>query len=153
MKSKILLLALLALPVLAMSQKVKIDDNVATVDGVEFCFYEKKNMANDASVKGLQATNEEIFLTFQSYNDPNQITKSNPEGKVRWIEVNFVDLGLKCEVPSNTHKWMVKLFLENNIFVDGKVDSAAAQRLVNKYGTKFTDGRPGGNVNIIINNN
>lgn len=153
MKTKLILLSLLLVPYFGMSQKVKIDDNLATIDGAEYCFYEKKNMANDASVKGLQATNEEIFVTYQSYNDPNQITKANPEGKVRWMELNFLDLGIKCEVQNYTHKQLVKLFYENNLFVDGKLDPAAAQRLVTKYGTKFTDGRPGGNVNIIINNN
>jgi len=149
---KLLVIGSFLAVVTAFGQKVKIDENIASVDGVEYIYYEKKNMANDASVHGLSSDHEEMYLTFQSYNDPSQATKSNPEGKVRWIEVNFLDLGLKCEIPSNTHKTVVKMFYENNIFNEGKVDPAAAERFVSKYGTKFSDNRRNGNVNIIINN-
>lgn len=136
----------------AFGQKVKIDENIASVDGVEYIYYEKKNMANDASVHGLSTDHEEIYLTYQSYNDPSQASKANPEGKIRWIEVNFLDLGIKCEIPNNTHKAVVKMIYENNLFTDGKVDPESAERFVSKYGTKFSDNRRNGNVNVIINN-
>lgn len=134
------------------AQKVKIDDDIAYVDDVEYCKYVRKNMANEADIKGMNADRDEIFMSFQSYIDPNEVSKSNPEGKVRWIELNFLELGIKCEVQSNTHKWIVKLLWENNIFVDGKLDPEAARRIVSKYGTRFTDNRRNGNINIIINN-
>lgn len=149
---KYILLTVLLVSTVAFGQKVKLEETTAFVDDVEYINYEKKNMANDASVRGLKADHEELFLTFQSYVDPNQITKSNPEGKVRWVEFNFLDLGIKCEVPSHTHKAMVKMIYDNNLFVDGKIDPAAAERFVSKYGMKFTEARRNGNVNIIINN-
>jgi hypothetical protein len=149
---KYMLLSAFLVSAVAFGQKVKLEETIAFVDDVEYIYYEKQNMANDASVKGLKADHEELFLTYQSYVDPNLITKSNPEGKVRWVEFNFLDLGIKCEVQNHTHKAMVKLIYENNLFVDGKIDPEAAQRFVSKYGMKFTEGRRNGNVNIIINN-
>jgi hypothetical protein len=149
---KYTLIAALLISTISMAQKVKLEETMAYVDEVEYIYYEKQNMANDASVKGLKADHEELFLKYLSYTDPNEITKANPEGKVRWVEFNFLDLGVKCEVENHTHKAMVKLIYENNLFVDGKLDQAAAQRFVSKYGTRFSDNRRNGNVNIIINN-
>lgn len=150
---KTLLLVLTGLICLnANSQKVKIDDNIAYVDGVEYLKYEKRNMANEASISSITAEGEEIYVMFLDYVDPNMISKSNPEGKVRWIEINFLTLDMKCEVSSRAHKGLIKLFVENELYTDGVLNTANAEKFVKKYGTKFSDNRPGGNVNIIINN-
>ncbi len=150
--NKLLIISFLLLGSTVFGQKIKIDGDLATVDGADYIYYLKTNMANNASVKGLAADHEEMFLTYLSYNDPAEVSKSNPQGAVRWIEVNFLDLGIKCEIPSNTHKAVVRLLYENNIFVDGKVDPEAARRFVAKYGLRYTENRTNGNVNIIINN-
>ncbi len=135
------------------SQKIKIDDNTAYVDGIAWVKYEKKNMANDASVMGLESQSEEIFIMFQNYADPNNISKANPEGKVRWMEINFLTLGIKCEIANDTHKGIVKLLADNKIYKDGVLNAENAALLVKKYGTRFSDYRPrNGNVNIIIQN-
>lgn len=145
-------LALLILPFALSAQKVKINDDIASVDGTPYLSWEKRNAANEASVRGLDATEEEVYLMYLNYSDPNEISKSNPEGKVRWIEVNFLTLNIKCEISSTTHKGMVKLFYENNLYTAGKLNEANVEKFVQKYGTRFSDNRPGGNVNIIINN-
>lgn len=148
-----LLISFLFIGFLGFSQKVKvkIKDNIATIDGVDYISYTKQNMANDASIAELNQP-EQIFASFQGYKDPNEITKSNPEGRVRWIEINFLDLKIKCEVQSMTHKGLVKLLYTNKIFVDGKLNEENARRFCAKYGMRFSENRPGGNVNIIINN-
>lgn len=151
MKYLLLPIALM-LAFISLSQKVKIKDDIAYIDGVEYVKYIKKNMANEASIMSLNTEDEDIFISYQDYTDPNKISKSNPEGKVRWIEVNFLTLDLKCEVSSRTHKGLVKLLYENNIYVDGALNAENVELFVKKYGTKFSDNRPGGNVNIIINN-
>ncbi len=135
------------------SQKIKIDDNIAYVDGIAWVKYEKKNMANEASVMGLESQSEEIFILYQNYADPNNISKANPEGKVRWMEINFLTLGIKCEIANDTHKGIVKLLADNKIYKDGVLNAENAALLVKKYGTRFSDNRPrNGNVNIIIQN-
>ncbi len=150
---KTLLLVLTGLISLnANSQKVKIDDNIAYIDGVEYLKYEKRNLGNEASIRSMTAEGEEIYVMYQDYVDPNMVSKSNPEGKVRWIEINFLTLDLKCEVSSRAHKGLLKLFLENELYTDGTLNAANVEKFVKKYGTKFSENRPGGNVNIIINN-
>jgi hypothetical protein len=135
------------------SQKIKIDDNIAFVDGIAWVKYEKKNMANEASVMGLESQSEEIFILYQNYADPNNISKANPEGKVRWLEINFLTLGIKCEIANETHKGVVKLLADNKIYKDGVLNAENAALLVKKYGIRFSDNRPrNGNVNIIIQN-
>lgn len=151
MKSLLLLLAITT-TFSSISQKVKIDDNIAYLDGVAWIKYEKKNMANEASVMGLESQSEEIFILYQNYTDPNLISKANPEGKVRWLEINFLTLGIKCEVANDTHKRIVKLLADNKVYKDGVLNAENAALLVKKYGTRFSDNRPNGNVNIIINN-
>lgn len=151
MKSLLLLLAILT-TFSSISQKVKIDENIAYLDGKAWIKYEKKNMGNEASVMGLESQNEEIFILYQNYNDPNKISNANPEGKVRWLEINFLTLGIKCEVANDTHKAIVKLLAENKVYKDGVLNAENAALLVKKYGTRFSDNRPNGSINIIINN-
>jgi hypothetical protein len=89
---------------------------------------------------------------YLNYTDPNQVTDSNPQGKVRWVEINFVELNMKCEVSSRTQKGLVRLIYENDLYADGKLDLEKVQRFVNKYGMRFSGNRPSNNVNVIINN-
>lgn len=133
-----------------LAQKINFDEEIAYVDAEPYIKYEKKNMANEASVQGLTAEGEEIYVSFQSYTNPNLISKSNPEGKERWMEINFLTLGIHCEISNRTHKGVVKLLYENNIYVNGLFNPENAEKMVRKFGTKFTDNKPGG-VTIIIN--
>lgn len=151
MKDWIIVIGILLFGFSGFSQKVKLNESVATVNGEEYVFYEKRNMANEASVRGIQADQEEVYIMYMNYVDPNRVSSANPEGKVRWLEVNFLTLDLKCEVENRTHKAMVKLFYENDLFTNGVINPEKARLFCKKYGTKFSDNRPGGNVNIIIN--
>lgn len=153
MKKSIFVLAFFSCIVgFSFGQKVKLVDDIAFVDGNKYIYYKKQNMANDASVRGVNAGHEELFLTYVSYKDKDQATSGNPEGWVRWMEFNFLDLGIKCEVKNHSHKDMVKLMFDNKLFVNGVIDPSAAQRFVDKYGMRFTENRRNTNVNIIINN-
>ncbi|MFT5780026.1 MAG: hypothetical protein ACI837_002987 [Crocinitomicaceae bacterium] len=143
MKTSLLLLGILLITFQGISQKVKIKDDIASVNGEEYMKWEKGPMGMEASIMALGSESDEIFISYQDYIDRNKISKSNPEGKVRWIELNFLTLGLKCEVASRTHKGLAKLIYQNEIYLDGALNRENAQNLVTKYGMKFT---------IIINN-
>lgn len=147
---KRLIFLLFLLPTFVFAQKVVIKDDVAIVDGDPYLHYERKNMSNEASVKGWNSENEELYIMFRDYIDPTRASNSNPEGKVRWVEFNFVGLGKICEVESRTHKGLVKIIYENKLFENGTLNPAAVDRIVQKYGTSYTDNRP---VNIIIHQN
>ena len=152
MKKILFLFALFTITFSGFAQKVKIKDGIANVDGNAYVKWEKRMAGNEVAISGLNATEEEVSVMYESYKDPNEITQSNPEGKVRWVEFNFLTLDLKCEISSRGHKGLVKLLYLNKVFVDGALNVANAEKFVKKYGTKFSDNRPGNNVNIIINN-
>lgn len=153
MKKSYLLLLLLLTSTISFAQKVKIKDDIAKVDGTEYLNYEKRTMGNEVSISGLQAGEEEISAMWLNYSDPNRISDSNPEGKVRWIEVNFLTLDMKCELSSRGNKGLVKLLYQSDIYVDGVLNAKNVDKFVRKYGMRFSENRPGNNVNIIINNN
>lgn len=106
---------------------------------------------NEISISGINSTQEEIYVMYLDYSDPNKITKSNPEGKVRWIELNFLTLGKKCEIDSRMHGGLLKFLYENNVYTEGVLNSDSVNTLVQKYGMRFSEGRPGAKVNIYIN--
>ena len=153
MKNALLLIFVSFISISGIAQKIKIKDDIVYVDGEAFLNWEKRSMANESSIWGINADGEEISGLYLNYTDPNKITSSNPEGKVRWIEVNFLTLGIKCEIQTRTQKGFAKLIYQSNIYVDGVLNAENAQKFVDKYGMKFSENRPGNNVNIIINNN
>lgn len=145
----LLLLCLLFVSGTASAQKVKIKDEIASVDGVEYVKWIKKR-GTEITVTALNSDVELIFIQYLSYADPSKISKSNPEGKVRWIELNFLEQSLICEVGSLSQKGLVKLLLDNKIFVDGELNVVNVEKFVVKYGTRFSENRP--SSVIIINN-
>jgi len=152
MKKYISLLLLVALVSSAFGQKVKIKNDVAIVDGTPFIQFTTITFGSDYSIKNVKSTEEEISILYLDYTDPNKVSSGNPDGKVRWIEVNFVTLGLKCEVDSRGKKGFAKLLFLSKIYVNDQLNPDNVTKFVNKYGTKFSDNRPTGNTTIIINN-
>lgn len=134
----------------AYSQKVKIKNDVAEVDGEDYIKYVRQNMSNEASIYLLDSEDEVIFIRYMNYSNPANVSKSNPEGKVRWIEINFLTLDLKCEVDSRSHKGLVKLLYSNDLITDNQLNEEKIKLFVSKYGTTYSDNRP--NSTIIISN-
>jgi len=152
MKNIILLLFVATLSINSFAQKIKFKNEIATVDGTPYVKWIKQSMGNEVSISSLSSDEEEIFMTYQGYKDPNQITNGNPEGSVKWVELNFLTLGKKCEIPPRMHKGVVKYLLANKIYVDGVLNEKNVDKLILKYGTKYSDDKPNKNINIIINN-
>ena len=134
------------------SQKIKMKDDVASVDGVPFLHFTTITFGSDYSIRHINSEEAEISILYLSYNDPKKVTNGNPDGKVSWIEVSFLNYGLKCEVQNMTRKGFTKLIYLSNIHVDGIINEENVNKFVSKYGTKFSDNRPDGNTTIIINN-
>ena len=150
---KLLFLCLLSITVTtSIAQKVKFKDNMCTVDGDDFLHWEKRSAGTEVSVWGMKAEGEELFIMYLDYEDPNKVTNSNPNGKVRWIELNFLDLNQKCEISSRGHKGLVKFLIDNKVYENGKVNPDSVERLIKKYGMRFSEGKPN-SINININNN
>jgi hypothetical protein len=152
MEKALILLFIFFLSISSFAQKVKIKDNIATVDGVEYVKWEKRAMSTEAYVSNLTTGEEEISMMYLDYYDPTSISNSNPKGRVVWIEVYFLTLDIRCEVDSRTHKGLVKMLYQSNIYVNGVLNEENAQKFVKRYGMRYSENRPGTDVNIIINN-
>ncbi len=131
-------------------QKVEIKDGIASVDGVAWLKWDRR-VGSEISVSGINSTQEEIYIMYLDYSDPKKVTSSNPEGKVRWIELNFLTLKKKCEISTRGHDGIVKFLFENKVYVDNVLNAENVDIIVQKYGMRFSEARPGGNVNIYIN--
>jgi len=150
MKKILLFLCVSLLASTSFSQKTKIKDNVATVDGVAFLKWDLRH-GSEISISGINSTSEEIFAMYMDYSDPAKVTSANPEGKVRWIELNFVTLQKKCEIDTRTQGGLVKFIFENNLYIDNVINAENVEKLVYKYGMRFSEGRPKGTtVNVFI---
>lgn len=135
---------------MAQKTKIKIKDDIASVDGTDYIQMKKVSGVNAVSVYEMGSEDEIIFVRWMSYNDPSEVSNANPKGAVRWVELKFLNLDLICEVDSRGKKGLIKLFLENNLFVNGSLDQDAVSKLVEKYGSTFSENRP---ASVIIINN
>ena len=145
------ILCLFTFSISGFSQKIKIKDDIATVDGTPFLHFNYSMSENSITISGIESDHDEIYATYLDYNDPKQATSSNPNGTVRWIELNFLTLDLKCEVDSQSKKMLVKLIIKHKLYEGGALNVANVNTLISKFGMRFTENRPNG-VTVIINN-
>lgn len=124
------------------AQKVKIKDDVATIDGADYVTVKTSVLSSEVSIYELGSDDELIFIQYFSYADPTKVTSGNPQGMVRWVELKFLTENLVCEISSRSPKALIKVLYENDIFVDGKLSPENVQKFVAKYGTSFTDNKP-----------
>ncbi len=155
MKKKLftLFLSLFLIPftITAQKSKIKIKNGIVTVDEKPFLKWIRISSV-EASISGLEADEEEIFATWRNYPDPSRASKDDPKGLLHYIELYFPTLDLRCEINSiGTRKNLVNFLILNKIYVNGTFNEENVVKLVKKYGTKFSDNQPKGNV-IIINN-
>lgn len=146
-----LLLSALFISNQAAAQKIKFKDGIVTVDGVPYLKWKDLNSV-EASLSSLHSEEEEIAASWLNYPDPARVSDANPQGLVRWIEVYFPAQDLRCEILGGSRKELIDVLLDQNIYVDGVLNAENVQKLVKRYGMRVTENRPGGKVNIIINN-
>ena len=151
MKNTVLLFMALIAVGNCFSQKIKIKEDIAYVDGTAFLKWDKRQGLNEISVSGLTSDKEEIYVMYLNYNDASKVTKSNPEGRVNYIELNFLTLGKKCEIDNRTQSALVRFILDNKIYVDGLLNTQNVDLVIQKYGMRYSENRPGGKVTIIVN--
>ena len=136
---------------IAQKAKVKIKDGIATVDGDPYLKWTKITSV-EASLSSLTVDDEEIAAIWRNYPDPARVSEANPKGLVRWVELYFPTLDLRCEVRSASRKELVKILIQHKIYVDGNLNEENVQKLVNRQGMRYSESRPNGNVKVIINN-
>lgn len=152
MKHILLLLLAVSFSTIGLSQKIKLKKGIVYVDAVA---KHKINTeaGSEVTISNLDTGEEEIFAHYKGYKNPDLITKSNPNGSVNWIEITFLDFNKKVEISNRGRKGLIKFLISNKVYVDGKIDEKAIEKIITKYGvSSFSDERPSRNVQVIINN-
>lgn len=135
------------------SQKIKIKKGTVFVDGEETMYIKPDGtLTNEVSYFFMGSEEEFLFTTYLDYSDPSEISSANPKGLVRYIEMNFIGLNKKFEISTRGRKNVVKFLLDNHVIVEGKINEKAVDKLVMKYGMRFSEQQKNGGVQIIINN-
>ncbi len=143
----LLFLGVFAHQSMAQKEKIKIKNEIVTVDGYDYVQWKRDITGNAVSVYELGSGEEIIFFRWLSYNTSSD---NDPAKKVSWIEVKFLDESLICEISSMGQRGLIRFMRDNNLIVNGELNAEAAEKVVQKYGTNFSDNRP--NSVIIINN-
>jgi len=131
----------------SIAQKVKIKNEIASVEGEEYVRIKRAKGANAASIYEIGSGEEVIFARWLNY---NTATNNNPQTRVNWIELKFLNLDISCEIDNRGYKGLVRFLKDNGVFVNGVLDEEAARKVVQKYGNNFSANRP--ESVIIINN-
>jgi len=142
MKTPILLalfLGCFALHATAQKDKIKIKNEMVTINGTDYVEWKRDLASNAVSVHELNSGEEVIFMRWMSYNTS---ASNDPSTRVSWVEIKFLESGTVCEIENRGQKGLVRFLVDNNLIVNGSLDEEAAQRVVNKYGNNFSANRP-----------
>jgi hypothetical protein len=152
---KILLVSLfLSFTLISFSQKPKVDvkKDIVSVNGTPS--FQLVNMPNFNGffLKDMENNKLAIF-NMESYRDKNYVNSANPDGKVLYYDVTFMNESMdKCEMTViGLRKKLAEYLLEYDLIKDGKLNEEAVKQFVKIHGTKFSDEKKH-STTIIINN-
>jgi hypothetical protein len=135
-----LLLCLLTFIASAQKKKITVDDDTIKINGAPYGVIEKKSgLSFDFKIKSLQGK-DLIYFQFQEFNNPGKANASNPQGRVTYFDVSFLNDGQKCEVECpGTKKGVAKIVAENDLLKDNDVNPDSEKSFVLINGKKFSE--------------
>lgn len=122
------------------AQKIKFDGDTVLVDGNKAFILDMVSASSfNFKLKTLDGK-QVAFLQFNDFYDTQEISSSNPKGRVTYFEVTFLESELKCEMPNvGLKKQIAKYINESEIIRDNVVNEKAIQDFVLIHGMKFTE--------------
>lgn len=161
MKKIILLLSLFVSITMVQAKdkgpKVDMNGDTVTVDGVnQFIFEKIKPVPGiyNYYIKSLDGK-KLAFLKFQDYHDPKEISSANPNGRVSYYEVTFLESNQIAEIMVYARQIkMAEYIVKLNLVKNGEITPEAEQEFIMVNGREYSRKRNelnGGNT-IIINN-
>ena len=153
---KIVTLFFLSISFFGFSQEVKLKKGDVLIDGSPWIKYQDCGTF-DSTCSLLNNQKEEIvFFKTISVDGVEPITQYNKTGSLSYYEVIFVGKKMKIELQKRQKDIIEILYNSKVINEDGTLNPEKVDRLVEKYGTPFSDrlNRTSNNQStIIINNN
>ena len=130
----------------AQKEKVKLEYDkktgiVSTETEPVFKVLEEKSAqlpsAKDYTIQNLEGKNL-FILAWNDFEDARERTQSNPNGRVIYYEVTFLNEKKdKVEIAYNTFMNIMKLIYRSDLIKDGKLNPEAVELFVIKNGNKF----------------
>lgn len=150
----IITLLFLGISLIGFSQKIKLKKGDLLVDEVVWLKYRDCGTF-DSSCSLLGKDGEEIvFFKWMNIDGAEPKTASNPKGVLHYVEIVFVGQKMKIELQKTQKDCIEILYNSKVVNQDGTLNPEKVDRLVEKYGTPFSDRlNRSSNNTIIINNN
>ena len=153
---KIVTFSLLLISAFAFSQEIKFKKGDVLIDGTPWIKYQDCGTF-DSTCSLLNNQKEElVFIKTISISGAEPRTPSNPQGTLSYYEIVFVGQKMKIEMQNRQKTIVQAIYNSKAINEDGTLNPEKVDRLVEKYGTPFSDRLNRNNTNpntIIINNN
>lgn len=115
-----------------LAQKVKVKDDVATVDGKPYCKLEGINCKLgycDYRISTLTGA-EVALVKIRNYVDRDQVSSYSPTGRVVYYDWTFLASHAKAETDQGNVKSLVRAMLAANLLKDGALDPEGVRNFV-----------------------
>jgi hypothetical protein len=135
------------------AQKVTVKNDIVSVDGTAVFTLVYKNYPEAITLYNLNNEKLAIFSA-EGYSDSKLITNSNPNGKVNYFDITFLNPDMdKCEIPIfGLKKHLAQYIISEGLVKEGKLDEAAVKQFCRINGTKFSEDRKNAGTTVIIKN-
>tara|TARA_R110002012_G_scaffold283090_2_gene473129 strand:- start:78572 stop:79075 length:504 start_codon:yes stop_codon:yes gene_type:complete len=146
----ILFLSIIFMGFQAHAQKVKLKNGEVLIDKVVWLTYQDCGTFDSVCSLYNENGDEIIFLKTVYVKGAEPITASNPEGKLIYVEVIFLGQDKKYEIGKRTQKNILSDIYKGNVVnEDGSLNTEKVERLVEKYGSPYSD-RLNASTNTVI---
>ncbi len=136
---RILTVLLLMISVVSFSQKVKLKKGEVLVDETVWLKYQDCGSFQSTCSLLSKEGDEIIFFKFINVKGAEPMTKSNPDGTLRYVEINFLGQKKKIEIQKSQKDCIELLYNAKVVNEDGTLNPDKVDRLVEKYGTQFSE--------------
>ena len=147
---KIISILILFISVMGNSQEIKLKKGDVLVNGKAWLKYQ--DCGNfDSTCSLLNKDKEEIiFFKWISIKGAEPSTKANPEGNLTYVEVSFLGLNKKFEIQKRQKDIIELIYNSKAVNEDETLNEEKISRIIEKYGTDFSDRLNNSSSNTII---
>jgi hypothetical protein len=136
---KFILVLLVLVSFSGFSQKVKLKKGEILIDEVVWMNYQDCGAFDETCSILNKNKDEVIFFKWVKVKGGEPRTASNPEGNLTYIEVKFLGLNKFFEVLRTQKDVISMLYNGRVINAEGELDEEKVARMVEKYGTEFSN--------------
>ncbi|NMH28358.1 hypothetical protein [Flavobacterium silvaticum] len=129
------------------AQKVKIKKTDVIVDDVAWLKIDETS----STMSLMNAAGDEIiFVKYKEFMGVTAVTSTNMNGSVGFWEISFLGQNKKIEIQHYKKEVLRLLYAGKVVNEDGTLNTEKVDRMVEKYGTPYSDQYNGGSDKTII---